>query len=79
METNCDRRSQKKEKKNSCTRIFLYSRFNSLGDDNGSPSVIVDYGEANWQEGQKREKTRRRQDQMSVNLAEVINGMKEEK
>jgi hypothetical protein len=41
--------------------------------------VIVDYGEANWQEGQKREKTRRRQDQMSVNLAEVINGMKEEK
>jgi len=42
METNCDRRSQKKEKKNSCTRIFLYSRFDSLEDENGSSSVIVD-------------------------------------
>jgi hypothetical protein len=51
-----------------------------LGDDNGSPSVIVDLERPIGKKAQKeRERTRRRQDQMSANLAEVINGMKEEK
>jgi hypothetical protein len=50
-----------------------------LGDDNGSPSVIVDLERLIGKKAQKeREKPRRRQDQMSANLAEVINGMKEE-
>jgi hypothetical protein len=72
-------KESKKGKEKQLHKKLLMPDLIHLGDDNGSPSVIVDLERLIGKKAQKeREKTRRRQDQMSANLAEVINGMKEE-
>jgi len=59
----------------SCTSDSVH-----LGDDNGSPSVVVNLERPIGNKAQKeREKTRKRQDHMFANLAEVVNDIKEEK
>ncbi|GLT72465.1 hypothetical protein SLA2020_443980 [Shorea laevis] len=51
-----------------------------LGEDNVSQSAFVDLERPIGKKAQKeREKTRRRQDHMSSNLAEVVNDIKEDK
>jgi hypothetical protein len=51
-----------------------------LGDDNVSPSVVVNLERPIGNKAQKeREKTQKRQDHMSANLVEVVNDIKEEK
>jgi hypothetical protein len=81
METKYVRRSKKKRKRNSLVQEpFCTSDSVHLGDDNGSPSVVINLKRPIGNKAQKeREKTRKRQDHMSANLAEVINDIKEEK